>query len=72
MQRPHRLQTERSCDVSAVVANRVTRKFIMSEKQIYRKHAPVRIWTLDVEAACKWYSEADAGPGAEAGAGFRG
>ena len=22
-------------------------------------------------AACKWYSEADAGPGAEAGAGFR-
>jgi len=43
----------------------------MSEKQIYRKHAPgLRIWTL--EAACKWYSEADAGPGAEAGAGFRG
>ena len=23
-----------------------------------------------MEAACKWYSEADAGPGAEAGAGF--
>ena len=49
MQRSHRLQTERSCDVCAVVANRVTRKFIMSEKQIYRKHAPGLRWQKENE-----------------------
>ena len=42
----------------------------LSEEILHASRNPIGSIRPYLVAACKWYSEADTGPGAEAGAGF--